>query len=123
QPLRDACIVILRGFPANIPSNNTGAWVASQSWVSLGDVWKYHAIFPVSTFSATTEQVYRLVCSSRGARSMAVYAGVGFPVPKMYRCVAGSYEPGVHTCAPPCRAASRLAHVSRPGSPWFIGTV
>src|SRR5256885_12990566 len=29
-----------------------------------------------STFSATTEQVYRLVCSSRGARSMAVYAGV-----------------------------------------------
>ena len=106
-----------------MPSTSTDGWVESQSCVSLGDVWKYHAIFPVSTLTATTEQVYRFVCASRGPRSIAVYAGVGLPVPKMYRCVSGSYEPGIHTCAPPCCAASRLAHVSSPGSPFFIGTV
>jgi hypothetical protein len=32
----------------------------SQSCVSCGDVWKYQAIFPVSTFTAIRQPVNRL---------------------------------------------------------------
>jgi len=59
-PLRDACASILRGCPANSPSISTAVCVASQSWVSCGDDWKYHFIFPSSGFSATMLAVNRL---------------------------------------------------------------
>src|SRR5439155_22693282 len=121
--MHDNVITIYRVLPPIMHSTITGVMVESHSFVSFCDVWKYHAILPFSTVTATTEQVYRFVCASRGARSRAVYAGVGLPVPKMYRCVSGSYDPGIQTCAPPCCAASKLAHVSSPGSPCFIGTV
>src|ERR1051326_8833450 len=88
--------------------------------MSCGEVEKYHAILPVSTFTATSAHVNRL---SPSPRVPVVNAGVGLPVPKMYSLVAGSYPPGIHVCPPPSRSASRLAHVSSPGSPCFIGTV
>src|SRR5206468_8043829 len=100
-----------------MPSTSTDGWVESQSCVSLGDVWKYHAIFPVSTFTVTTEQVYRFVCALRGPRTRAVYAGVGFPVPKMYRCVWASYDLGILAFAPPCCAFSRVSQDSSIGVP------
>ena len=68
------------------PSIRIGVWAESQSWVSWADVWKYHAILPVSTFTAINEQVKRL---SPG-RATPVYAGVGLPVPTMYSRVSGS---------------------------------
>ena len=47
--------------------------------MSCGDVWKYHAILPVSTLTATMtgEQVVSLAASLRER-------GVRMPVPKMY---------------------------------------
>ena len=50
----------LRGFPLIVPSIRIGVCAESQSCVSCGDVWKYQAIFPVSTLTATSEQVKRL---------------------------------------------------------------
>ena len=61
------------------PSIRIGVCAESQSWVSCGEVWKYHAISPVSTSTAMSVQVNRL--SPR--RATPVYPGVGLPVPKM----------------------------------------
>jgi hypothetical protein len=55
--LREAVETSLRGLPAITPSIRIGVCAESQSCVSWGDVWKYHAILPVSTFTATSEQV------------------------------------------------------------------
>ena len=46
--------------PSIVPSMSTATCELSQSCVSCGGVWKYHTIFPVSGFSATTAQVKRL---------------------------------------------------------------
>ena len=77
MPLRLACASSLRRCPLTTASKSTGVCVASQSCVSCGDTWKYHAIFPVSGFSATMEQVQRL---SPGLLS-PISTGWGLPVP------------------------------------------
>jgi uncharacterized protein (DUF1499 family) len=58
--LRDAVETSLRGLPLTTPSIRIGVCAESQSCVSCADVWKYHAILPVSTLTATSEQVNRL---------------------------------------------------------------
>ena len=55
---------------------STAVCVESQSWVSCGDVWKYHTILPVAAFTATTEPVKRL---SPG-RFLCAMTGSGLPV-------------------------------------------
>src|SRR5207302_2828983 len=57
QPARAPCASSLRGWPLIVASNRTGVSTLSQSWVSCGDAWKYHAILPVSGFSATIDAV------------------------------------------------------------------
>ena len=48
-----------------MPSTRTGVCAESQSCMSCGEVWKYQAILPVSTFTATSAQVNRLSPSPR----------------------------------------------------------
>jgi len=47
----------LAGLAVNHAIHENGICEASQSWVSCGDIWKYHAILPVSGLSATTDDV------------------------------------------------------------------
>ena len=56
-PLRLNYAASLRRCPAMSPSNSITTCVASQSWVSCGEHWKYQDIFPVSAFSATIDEV------------------------------------------------------------------
>jgi hypothetical protein len=65
--------------PLKGASTRTGVCAESQSCMSCGAVWKYQAIFPVSTLTAIKDPVKRLSPSPRPT----VYAGVGLPVPKM----------------------------------------
>src|SRR5688572_17409421 len=60
KPLRAAVDTSFRGRPFTVPSMRIGVCAESQSCVSCGDVWKYHAILPVETFTATREHVKRL---------------------------------------------------------------
>src|SRR6187401_555891 len=85
-PFRAAVETSLRGRPLITASIRIGVCAESQSCMSCGDVWKYHAILPVSTFTATSAHVNRLSPSPRPT----VYAGIGLPVPKMYSFVSGS---------------------------------
>ena len=55
----------LRVRPLNGMSTRIGVCVESQSCVSCGDVWKYHAILPVSTLTAMSDDVNRLSPSPR----------------------------------------------------------
>src|SRR5436190_22082273 len=56
-PLRAAVDTSFRGRPLIVASMSTGVCAESQSCVSWTEVWKYHAIFPVSTFTAISEHV------------------------------------------------------------------
>ena len=51
-------------LPLNGMSARTGVSVESQSCVSCGDVWKYHSIFPVSTFTAISAHGIQVVALS-----------------------------------------------------------
>src|SRR4030095_1023801 len=55
----------LRVRPLNGMSTMTGVCVESQSCVSWGEVWKYHFILPLSTSTASSDDVKRLSPSPR----------------------------------------------------------
>ena len=54
--------------PLNGMSTRIGVWVESQSCVSCGEVWKYHAILPVSTFTAISARREEVVAFAAALR-------------------------------------------------------
>ena len=78
HPARAPCARSLRGWPSIVASKSTGVSTLSQSCVSCGDAWKYHAIFPVSGLSATMEAVQRL----EPLRDWPAKTGLALPVPQ-----------------------------------------
>src|SRR5215469_17128160 len=80
--------------------------------MSCGVNWKYHFIFPVFGSIARTEAVYR---SSPG-RELPSKSGAALLVVQYRVSSSGSYVPGIHVVAPPCKYKSP-GQLSEPNSP------